>query len=435
MPPRRPSAAASDGFTERVWPNSAEVLPAAFAGSGLTVVAFRPHSVEPSGHGFLYGYEVDTVDEAGASDTVLTFIDTDVSTADATSVLTTDPSTGQQLAVWAYPADPLLPALAGVTYPDRVTESLAALGIVVTSPTLSVAAYRPGKRAVIRLDSAETTVFLKVIRPDRVAPIVAQHEAFRAQGLPVPRVLASRPDGLLVLERVPGVPAGQRVADLADEPRFVRQIVDLGRLVAGVHITNRAQSDALDHADWHRGTLSTALPQRAPEIHALYGEIERRRSSWTGDALAVIHGDLHLEQLFVDPERPWHVTGLLDIDTAGLGHPARDAAALVAHLVVTGQWHRGNGDEAEARACERLADELSRTWARAVPELADRLAPAVAAQLLAHAGGQATLGTDTGRRKAEQLLGAAAGALGGWPAPAAGEVARDTGAPGGVAGA
>ena len=102
---------------------------------------------------------------------------------------------------------------------------------------------------------------------------------------------------------------------------------------------------------------------------------------------------------------------------------------------MTGQWHRGNGDEAEARACERLADELSRTWARAAPALADRLAPAVAAQLLAHAGGQATLGTDTGRRKAEQLLGAAAGALGGWPAPSSGEVARDTGAPGGVPGA
>jgi aminoglycoside phosphotransferase (APT) family kinase protein len=413
VPPGRHAPGADCRFNGRVWPNSAEVLPAAFAGSGLTVVAFRPHSVEPSGLGFLYGYEVDTVDAAGATDTVLTFIDTDVSTADATSVLTTDPTTGQQLAVWAYPADPLLPALAGVTYPDRVTESLAALGIAVTSPTLSVAAYRPGKRAVIRLDSAETTLFLKVIRPDRVAPIVAQHDAFLARGLPVPRVLASRPDGLLVLERVPGVPAGQRVADLADDPRFVQQIVELGRLTAGVHITTRAQSDALDHADWHRGTLSSALPDRAAEIGALYAEIDRRRTMWAGDPLSVIHGDLHLEQLFVHPAEPWRVTGLLDIDTAGLGHPARDAAALVAHLVVTGQWHRGNGDEAEARACERLADELARTWARAAPALADRLAPAVASQLLAHAGGQATLGTDTGRRKAVQLLGAARGALGG----------------------
>ena len=90
---------ASDGFTERVWPNSAEVLPAAFAGSGLTVVAFRPHSVEPSGHGFLYGYEVDTVDSVGTTATVLTFIDTDARAVDGSSVLTRDPVTGQPLAV------------------------------------------------------------------------------------------------------------------------------------------------------------------------------------------------------------------------------------------------------------------------------------------------------------------------------------------------
>jgi len=394
-----------------VWPNSAEILPAAFANSGVTVVSFRPHSVEPSGAGFLYGYEVDTVDALGATATVLTFIDTDARAADGSSVLATDPGTGRPLAVWAYPADPMLPALAGVTFPDRVVESLAALGIVVTSPTLTVAAYRPGKRAVIRLDSAETTLFLKVIRPDRVAPIVDLHTAFRSSGVPVPAVLASRADGLLVLERVPGEPAGRHVLALADDPRFVDQLVEIGRLTATVPVVAPAQSDALDHGGWHRATLLGQLPRRAAEIDAVYAEIDRRRASWVGDPLTVIHGDLHLEQLFVDPAEPWRVTGVLDIDTAGVGHPARDAAALVAHLVVTGQWHRGNGDDPEARACERLADEVARVWSDRVPQWAERLAPAVASQLLAHAGGQATLGTETGRRKAVQLIAAAVGAL------------------------
>jgi aminoglycoside phosphotransferase (APT) family kinase protein len=394
-----------------VWPDSAEILPAAFANSGVTVVSFRPHSVEPSGAGFLYGYEVDTVDARGTTATVLTFIDTDARAADGSSVLTTDPATGRPLAVWAYPADPLLPALAGVTFPDRVVESLAALGIAVSSPTLTVAAYRPGKRAVIRLDSAEATLFLKVIRPDRVAPIVELHSAFRSRGVPVPAVLASRADGLLVLERVAGEPAGRHVLALADDPRFVDQLVEIGRQTATVPVVAPAQSDALDHGDWHRATLLGQLPSNAAEIDALYAEIERRRASWVGDPLTVIHGDLHLEQLFVDPAEPWRVTGVLDIDTAGVGHPARDAAALVAHLVVTGQWHRGNGDETQARACERLADEVSRVWSERAPEWAERLAPAVASQLLAHAGGQATLGTETGRRKAVQLIGAATGTL------------------------
>ncbi|KPG87634.1 hypothetical protein AEQ27_01965 [Frigoribacterium sp. RIT-PI-h] len=166
-----------------MWPTPAEVPPAAFANSGLTVVAFRPPSAEPSGAGFLYGYEVDPVAPAGATSTVLTFIDTAPRAADASSVLPRDPTTGQPLAVWAYPADPLLPALAGATYPDRVADALAALGVVVTDPRLSVAAHRPGKRAVIRLDAAETTVFLKVVRPVRGGPGVALREAARAQGL------------------------------------------------------------------------------------------------------------------------------------------------------------------------------------------------------------------------------------------------------------
>lgn len=302
-----------------MWPNSAEILPAAFANSGVTVVSFRPHSVEPSGAGFLYGYEVDTVDALGTTATVLTFIDTDAHAVDGSSVLTTDPGTGRPLAVWAYPADPMLPALAGVTFPDRVVESLAALGIVVTSPTLTVAAYRPGKRAVIRLDSAETTLFLKVIRPDRVAPIVDLHAAFRSRGVPVPAVLASRADGLLVLERVPGEPAGRHVLALADDPRFVDQLVEIGRLTATVPVVAAAQSDALDHGDWHRATLLGQLPRRGAEIDAVYAEIDRRRASWVGDPLTVIHGDLHLEQLFVDPAEPWRVTGVLDIDTAGWG--------------------------------------------------------------------------------------------------------------------
>ena len=394
-----------------MWPDSAAVLPQAFSGTGVTVVSFRPHSVEPSGSGFLYGYEVDTVDAAGTTATVLTFVDTDVVRPDAGSVVTTDPSTGRPVSVWAYPHDPVLPALAGVTYPDRVQASLAELGVHVERPALSVAAYRPGKRAVIRLDASGTTLFLKVVRPDRVGPIAGLHGAFLAAGLPVPRVLATRADGLLVLERAPGVPAGTRVLALAEDDRFAEAVAELGARTETVQAVRTAQGDALDHAAWHRATLTAALPERAHDIAALYDAIDARRAGWTGDARVVVHGDLHLEQLFVDPDEPWRVTGLLDVDTAGWGHPARDAAGLVAHLVVTAQWHRGNGDEAEARACERLADRAGRAWAVRHPSIADRLAPGVASQLLAHAGGQATLGTDSGHRKASQLVDAAAGAL------------------------
>ncbi len=47
------------------------------------------------------------------------------------------------------------------------------------------------------------------------------------------------------------------------------------------------------------------------------------------------------------------------------------------------------------------------------PAIADRLPTTIASQLLAHAGGQATLGTEIGHRKALQLVDAAEGTL--WP--------------------
>ncbi|WFR68549.1 hypothetical protein P9139_10685 [Curtobacterium flaccumfaciens] len=170
-----------------MWPNHERVIPQAFAGSGTSVVAARAHSVEPSGNGYLYGYEVDTVDRNGQRATVLTYVDTG-GAHDQNSAIVTDPATGEPVSVWAYPNDPGLPVLPQVTYRDAVAELLTTLGMPVTDPTLTVAAYRPGKRAVVRVDAAEGTVFLKVVRPHRVAPIEQSHEQFVAAGLPVPRV-------------------------------------------------------------------------------------------------------------------------------------------------------------------------------------------------------------------------------------------------------
>jgi hypothetical protein len=84
---------------------------------------------------------------------------------------------------------------------------------------------------------------------------------------------------------------------------------------------------------------------------------------------------------------------------------------VVAHLVVTGLWHRSRGDADRGAAAERLADAIARDWAARNPAAAERLGPAIGAQLLAHAGGQATTGSANGIATAEQLLRATRAAL------------------------
>lgn len=397
-------------LTVDVWPNYESVLPAAFDGTGTRVAAARAHSVEPSGNGYLYGYEVDTVDSAGRRSTVLTYVDTG-GTHDENSALVTDPVSGQPVSVWAYPNDPGLPVLPLVTYRDAAVELLGTLGITVTAPTLSVAAYRPGKRAVIRLDAAEGTYFLKLVRPHRVAPIAETHERFLEAGLPVPPVVARRGDGLLVLDRVRGIPAGSAIREIADDPRFVASLVALMGRIATVSLTQPARADAMDHADWHRRTLVQALPQDADEIERLYDAIGRRSIGWPTNERAVVHGDLHLEQIFVDPDEPWRITGLLDVDTAGWGFPVRDVGAVVAHLVVTALWHRSRADADRGAAAERLADAIARDWTVRHPEDVDRIGAAIGSQLLAHAGGQATTGSPTGMATARELLAATSAAI------------------------
>src|SRR5690606_35409472 len=74
----------------------------------------------------------------------------------------------------------------------------------------------------------------------------------------------------------------------------------------------------------------------------------------------------------------------LDIDTAGLGDPADDAAALYAHLIVTVLV---NSDKPSVvSACEELAVRWRESWrAREDSSFDDRATAIAATQLLAHA--------------------------------------------------
>ena len=99
-----------------------------------------------------------------------------------------------------------------------------------------------------------------------------------------------------------------------------------------------------------------------------------------------VHGDLHLGQVFVDPLNPTEIVGVLDIDTAGLGDAADDAAALVAHLLVTAEHRDRQGERAFALTARSLAGRARMRWAsEGDPGFAARAAAITATHLLGHA--------------------------------------------------
>jgi hypothetical protein len=123
---------------------------------------------------------------------------------------------------------------------------------------------------------------------------------------------------------------------------------------------------------------------------------------------ADLHQLDHVGQVFVDPQHPSRITGVLDIDTAGLGDPADDAAAFYAHLVVTAQHHRSRGDDDLAEKCLSLAGSARERWSgRADDEFAVRARAIAATHLLGHiltAGGYGAVLLSAAEDLVEELL-------------------------------
>jgi hypothetical protein len=273
-------------------------------------------------------------------------------------------SGGLSVGVWRYPFDPALPALVDAVYPDRLAQRLSHVGNGPWTP--SVVGYRPGRRAVVRVEGPDRVVYLKLVRPSRAAALARRHQALVEAGLPVPELLAADlDDGLLVLGALPGsilrdrlirpVPAGPSPGASA-----VPSSVELAPMLATLASVELGSSPArrrpLADVSAHVDVLAAMLPEMAPRCAAL---LERLRVDDPGDPAAigagrVVHGDLHDAQVMVDDDG--RISGLLDLDDVGVGAAADDLGNLLGHAVTM------------AHAVEHADGPLQ--WAAGVDELA-----------------------------------------------------------------
>ena len=134
------------------------------------------------------------------------------------------------------------------------------------------AAYRPGKRAVVRVVTPGRVIFLKVLRPHVAEQLHARHAAWFDAGIPVPRAVAWSAEGLMALEPVTGVEAIGMIESLDDGETFGSA-------------PGRARGDRDEHDPADRGHWRTAgLVQR--RLGALEPELAARgrpQSSGRGD--------------------------------------------------------------------------------------------------------------------------------------------------------
>jgi hypothetical protein len=171
-----------------------------------------------------------------------------------------NPATGEQADVWLYPADPELPALRTAVYAESASVVLGRLGLPVDGVRVSLAAYRPGKRAVVRVDATDAAYFLKVVRPSKAEPLQAQHTLWREAGMAVPRVLGWSDEGLVALEALDGVEM-IGVLDRVTEPSALLDAI--ARVTEGIGAVRSiavARASLVRRVDWYEGRLLELLP-------------------------------------------------------------------------------------------------------------------------------------------------------------------------------
>jgi phosphotransferase family enzyme len=230
-----------------------------------------------------------------------------------------------RVAVWRVPNDPWLPALAPATNLHRLDALLDSLDVPKGRVEHRFVAYRPGRRAVVRVRRAHTTLYLKAVPPGRADPLHKRHAAL-SKALPVPRSLGvDRALGLVVLQALEGAVLRQRLeVDGAALPSPEAVLALLDRLPAPA---DGARAPGWGAHDWAE-LLGRMRPERAEAVHTLADEISRVTAVRPAP-LVPVHGDLHEAQLLVKGDR---ISGLLDVDTHGLGHRTDDLANLIGHL-------------------------------------------------------------------------------------------------------
>ncbi|GEK79007.1 aminoglycoside phosphotransferase family protein [Agrococcus baldri] len=312
----------------------------------------RPVSAEPFGEGRIARFTVDDGPERGEW-----FVDTSrQSVAAETGFVIRDRDGASVARIWKHPFDPRLPALRTALDPERLARIAAAGGSTPGPIEARVLSYRPGRRAVVRLTQLGRHMFVKVVRPGEAEDLALIHRACRTAGVPAPKVVHWAPSGVLVVRDAPGTP-GPVAAAATPAEQLLDAVDALRERLLGVRTHRIARASVGTRLEWHIDRLAAALPEREREVHALLPSLAPhiRRVG----PPQVIHGDLHIGQLFFADGA---VASVIDVDTAGLGDPRDDTAAFIGHATASAVRNEVAGRAKDASLLHTLAEAAADRW-------------------------------------------------------------------------
>ena len=226
---------------------------------------------------------------------------------------------------WRFEEDPLLPGLRLVLDADARQQFLGSAGWADSATRVHIRSYRATRRAVIELERGADHLFVKVVRPDRLTDLLRRYTAASAHPLIEPP-LASATEGIVVFGAVAGRLLRGELRTGWDRLEVLDAFVDtLGQLSPQALHPVEAPARRLQR-------IGRLLHHIDPSADKLTEELVTAEGLASSSPRAV-HGDLHTGQVMVDPSNG-ELTGVVDLDTLGIGDELTDRASLLAQLVV-----------------------------------------------------------------------------------------------------
>jgi hypothetical protein len=317
-----------------------EVLEAALEPEEAVISGFRPTRASYlPGRRIAVSYDVALRWGSGAAnETVVAMAHRDGPPEGAVTV----DAAGGPVAVWRLPKDPYLPGFQLATDPAFVRELLDQIGAPPGDIELQTRSYWPRWRAVIEVTTTPSAagerlvfrpgrgferpkptsvVYLKVVRPDRVAKLRRTHELLSGIAPIADCQYCSEQDGLMVLESLPGETLWQCVRRPNFPPPDGRDLMALLTSVEQADVQRSRRMTSRESARLAAALLSAILPTEAGRLDRFIDALGEDPD----EPLITIHGDFHEVQVLVDRDG---ICGLLDLDDVGPGQRIDDLAMM-----------------------------------------------------------------------------------------------------------
>ena len=250
---------------------------------------------------------------------------------------------GERVALWRVAEDPSLPGLAAVFDSSRLAALFEAEGLRGGGFTAKLRSYIPEQRAVFEVTStgaAGERVFIKVLPPDEARRLVAIHERLRG-AVPVPEAQLLDTAGAVVISTVEGRTLFEALQEAPEQAPPPADVVALSSAIAAVAL-DRTVTGREQRIDPLQASFDIILPAESARVRSILA------APLEPQPPVGVHGDFHPKQLLV---RDGAITGVLDVDGAGMGAQADDLATQLAWLAVA-------ADEKGIDAFARYEDDL-----------------------------------------------------------------------------